>query len=273
MPAPWTFSLDLEDHRPNPEAEDRLPAAAESVRRFLADEGIRGTIFVVGEVARSHPEVVAGFVTDGHEIGLHGHRHVPLTQLDPDTFRAETEQGSAAVAQITGVEPVGYRAPTFSLVRETVWATDVLADLGFTYSSSILPAPNPLYGFPGSPRVPFVWPSGLVEFPIPIIRAGVALPFGGTYLRVLPWPLLAAALRAIDVGPAPSTYCHPYDFDPGEPYWQPPETGWFTSRLLWVGRHRMFAKVRRLLGATPGPPLAERLDTADRDLRVADVAP
>lgn len=272
MPAPWTFSLDLEDHRPDLEAEDRLPAAAESVRRFLADQGIRGTIFVVGDVARSHPGIVADFAADGHEIGLHGNRHVPLTDLDPDTFRTETEQGRAALAEIAGAEPVGFRAPTFSLVRETVWATDVLAELGFTYSSSILPAANPLYGFPGTPRTPFVWPSGLVEFPMPIIRAGVALPFGGTYLRVLPWPLLAVARRAMDVGPAPNTYCHPYDFDPGEPYWQPPETGRFTSRLLWVGRRRMFGKVRRLIGATAGPPLAERLDAADPDLKVTEVA-
>ena len=272
MTAPWTFSLDLEDHRPTPDAEDRLPAAAAAVRQFLTDEGIRGTIFVVGEVARSHPEAVAGFAADGHEIGLHGHRHVPLTDLDPETFRTETAEGMSAVADITGAAPVGFRAPTFSLVRETAWATDILADLGFTYSSSVLPASNPLYGFPGTPRAPFVWPSGLVEFPIPIIRAGVALPFGGTYLRVLPWPVLAASLRVIDVGPAPNTYCHPYDFDPDEPYWQPPETGAVTSRLLWVGRRRMFTKVRRLLGDAPGPPLAERLDTADPDLEVAEVA-
>jgi polysaccharide deacetylase family protein (PEP-CTERM system associated) len=272
MPAPWTFSLDLEDHRPDADAEDRLPAAAEAVRRFLSEEGIRGTVFVVGEVARSHPGVVAGFASDGHEIGLHGHRHVPLTDLDPASFRTETAEGRAVVADLTGVEPAGYRAPTFSLVRETMWATDILADLGFRYSSSVLPASNPLYGFPGTPRAPFVWPSGLIEIPIPIIRAGVALPFGGTYLRVLPWPLLAAARRMIDVGPAPNTYCHPYDFDPEEPHWQPPETGRLTSRLLWVGRRRMFAKVRRVLGSTPGPPLVERLETADPDLRVTEAA-
>ena len=271
MPASWTFSLDLEDHRPHPEAEDRLPAAAGAVRRFLAEHGIRGTVFTVGELASSHPEVVAGFAADGHEIGLHGHRHVPLTDLDPERFRTETAEGVEALTDLTGQRPVGYRAPTFSLVRETVWATDVLADLGFTYSSSVLPAANPLYGFPGTPRVPFVWPSGLIEIPVPIIKAGVALPFGGTYLRVLPWLVLGPAKRLIDAGPAPNTYCHPYDFDPGEPHWQPPETGPVTSRLLWVGRRRMFTKVRRLIGDEPGPPLRERLDTADPDLRVTEL--
>jgi polysaccharide deacetylase family protein (PEP-CTERM system associated) len=271
MPAAWTFSLDLEDHRPDPGAEDRLPVAAERVRAFLAEEGIRGTIFVVGELAESHPAVVESFARDGHEIALHSHRHVPLTDQTPEEFRADTEAGKSALTALTGTAPVGYRAPTFSLVRDTVWATEILADLGFTYSSSVLPAANPLYGFPGTPRVPFLWPSGLVEIPIPIIRLGVALPYGGTYLRVLPWPLLAAARRLVDVGPAPTTYCHPYDFDPGEPRWQPPETGPLTSRLLWIGRRRMFTKVRRLLGDQPGPPLAERLDVADPVLRVQEV--
>ncbi|MEL7209072.1 MAG: DUF3473 domain-containing protein, partial [Actinomycetota bacterium] len=216
----------------------------------------------------SHPEVIAGFVEDGHEIALHGHRHVPLTELDPESFRADVLEGRERLAELAGTPPVGYRAPTFSLVRETVWATDVLAESGFTYSSSVLPASNPLYGFPGTPRVPFVWSSGLVEIPIPIIRAGVALPFGGTYLRVLPWPVLAAARRFVEVGPAPTTYCHPYDFDPGEPHWQPPETGPLTSRLLWIGRRRMFSKVERILGTEPGPPLAERLHEADPELSV-----
>ena len=58
------------------------------------------------------------------------------------------------------------------------------------------------------------------------------------------------------------TYCHPYDFDPDEPYWVVPQTGRGMSRLLWVGRKRMFDRLGRLLADGVAPPLGERLDEA-----------
>src|SRR5690606_2709602 len=156
---------------------------------------------------------------------------------------------------------VGYRAPTFSLVPETVWATDVLKDLGFTYSSSILPGWSPLFGFPGLPREPFTWPSGLAELPAPILKVGpLGLPVvGGTYLRVLPWPVGRLGLRRRPLGPGPCTSCHPYDADRGEPYWVVPGTGPILSPLLWCGRKRILRRVERLLAGGVAPPLRDRL--------------
>ena len=261
MTPPFTFTFDVEDHRPDDRAELRLLDATHRVLEFCAERAIVGTVFVVGEVVRDHPGLIREIAAQGHELGLHGWSHTPITELTRDRFREETARGLGLLGDMSGERVVGFRAPTFSLVRGTVWATEVLADLGFTYSSSILPGWSPLFGFPGLPREPFTWPSGLRELPAPILKVGpLGLPVvGGTYLRVLPWPVVRAGLRAKPLGPVPFTYCHPYDADPGEPYWVVPGTGRVLSPLLWFGRKHMLRRVERLLSGGVAPPLRDRL--------------
>lgn len=265
MVAPLTFTLDLEDHRPDESFPLRYPTVMREVLEFLAARNVTGTIFVVGEVAQAAPELVREVAAHGHEIGLHSWRHVPITELDPETFRAETAKGRAVLEDLTGQQVEGYRAPTFSLVPASLWAVDVLAELGFTYSSSVLPAPNPLFGFPGAPRQPFLWPNGVAELPAPLAGLGrFTVPYlGGTYFRMIPWVAISAARRVFDAGRVPWTYIHPYDFDTEEPYWPVPDAGRLAP-LLWVNRKRMFAKLDRLLARGVGAPLRERLDEARR---------
>ena len=259
-----TFTLDLEDHRPSPDHPVRYPALTREVLEFLDLRGIRGTFFVVGEVAEAAPDLVGEVAARGHEIGLHGWRHTPLTELDADSFRADVDRGKALLEDLAGRPVVGFRAPTFSLVPESRWAIDVLADAGFAYSSSILPARSPLFGDPSLPTTPFRWPNGLAELPVPIAGAGPArVPYlGGTYLRVLPAPLIRRA-HARGERRVPWTYLHPYDVDTDEPYWKVPDAGWM-SPLLWVGRKRVLGKLDQLVGTGAGRPLRERLDEARR---------
>jgi SAM-dependent methyltransferase len=162
---------------------------------------------------------------------------------------------------LAGAPVTGFRAPTFSLTAATTWATDVLAEEGFTYSSSVLPSANPLHGFPGAPADPFLWPSGLAELPVPVAGVGpLALPYlGGTYLRLLP-RALTAALHRRSGRRVPWTYVHPYDADDGERFWVVPEAGWL-SPLLWLGRRGVLAKLDVLLEGA-GPPLRDRLAAA-----------
>jgi polysaccharide deacetylase family protein (PEP-CTERM system associated) len=261
VPAPGqiTFTLDLEDHRPDERAELRYPEVTRQLVRRLGELGIRGTVFVVGEEAERHPDLVREVAAAGHEVGLHGWRHRPLTELTPAELRADIERGNALLEELSGAPVRGFRAPMFSLVPPSRWATDVLAESGVAYSSSVLPARSPLFGDPSVPTHPFRWPSGLLELPCPVARVGgTGLPFlGGVYLRVLPRPVVDVLCRMTRGHDARWVYCHPYDFDPDEPYWVVPEAGKLGSRLLWRNRRRALARVERVLRGRVGPPLAE----------------
>jgi polysaccharide deacetylase family protein (PEP-CTERM system associated) len=260
-----TFTLDVEDHRPSgaPSGTERYPALTRQVLDFLDTRATRGTFFVVGEVASQQPDLVREIAARGHEIGLHGWRHVPLTELAPSELRDGIARGKALLEELTHTPVRGFRAPMFSLVSTSRWAVDVLHDAGFAYSSSVLPARSPLFGDASLPATPFRWPNGLVELPCPVARVGpVGLPYlGGVYLRALPGAASAAARRGFGSRQVLWIYCHPYDFDPDEPFWVVPEAGAVGSRLLWYNRRRTFAKVDALLRGRVGAPLAERVDT------------
>jgi hypothetical protein len=124
----------------------------------------------------------------------------------------------------------------------------------------VLPARNPLYGWPGQPRHPFRWPGGLVELPCPVAALGpLSNPYlGGVYLRVLPWTAIRLGLARSHADEMLWLYCHPYDFDPDEPFVPRGDVGRLGNRLLWLNRSRMARRVGRVLAGRAGPPLRER---------------
>lgn len=276
MPArPVTFSLDLEDVRTAPDQPDRVPAVTVRVLDRMAELGVRGTVFVVGELADAHPDLVRRAAADGHEIGLHAHRHVGLDKMGgAGAFRRDTAAAKARLEDLVGAAVAGFRAPIMSLVPDTAWAVDVLGELGFAYSSSVLPARNPLYGWPGLPRTPFRWHNGVVELPCPVVEVGAGplaatVPYlGGTYVRVFPDLVRRRGLRDAPADAVLWTYCHPWEFDHGAPLARQAEAGWPVTLVGRVNRRRMLGRVERALGAgargaggatavEPGPPLRD----------------
>ena len=263
MTGPVTFTLDVEDYTA-PGVEPRALATTRRILEFLGVRNLRGTFFVVGEFAEAHAELVKEIASGGHELALHSYRHTPLTEADPDTFRREIGDARAFMEDLAGHAVVGFRAPAFSLVESSVWVTDVLTDLGFEYSSSVLPARSPLYGYPGRPRTPHRWPSGLLELPCPVADLGpITNPYlGGIYFRVLPWTAVRYGLGRAHPDEMLWAYLHPYDFDPGEPFQKRPDLGPWKSRLQWLYRRRMYDRVDRLFASgAAAPPLAERIKT------------
>jgi polysaccharide deacetylase family protein (PEP-CTERM system associated) len=258
-----SITFDLEDNRRDAAQEPRFVEMTERFLEFLDGRGIRGTFFVVGELARSHPELVRAVAERGHEIGLHGLRHVTLGEIGPQRLGDELREGRALLEDVAGVPVPGFRAPLFSLTPATAWALDDIAEAGFSYSSSVLPAANPLHGWPGSPRTPFRWPNGLVELPCPVGGAGRAMiPYlGGIYLRYVPLAVSTRLLERLGAEAVAWSYVHPYDLDPDEPFFVLPWASWLTSRVLHTRRAATLPRIEKMLAAVGGaaPPLVERL--------------
>ncbi len=243
-----TFTLDLEDHRPDESVPERYSVVTEKILEFLNERAIKATVFTVGTLAEKNPQLIRRIHDAGHEIAHHSYDHTPLTKQDSGQFRDHTKRAKDILEDITGEKIVGYRAPIFSLTRDTLWAVDILKELGLEYSSSVLPAPNPLHGFPGAPSSPFRWSNGLIEIPAPIGKVGPFLmPYlGGFYFRYLPFGVIENKAKKAGDSVILWTYCHPYDFDPEEKNWRIKGASAPVSLLLWMNRKNTFNKLERL---------------------------
>ena len=254
-----SVTLDVEDLRPSNHFEDRSKLMAEKVLDLFNQMSIRATIFIVGDVAQKHPEIIEKAVKDGHEIGLHSHKHIPLELLNPDEFERELTAAKTLLQGISGQKIDGFRAPTMSLTHKTRWAIPILQRVGFNYSSSVLPAKNPLYGWDGLPRHPFRWLDSVIEFPCPVTNIlGFTIPYlGGAYFRLFPSVVRKMGVRRSSSEEALWTYCHPWEFDPEEKYYQLENVGRITSRIAWIGRKGMENKMRDFLKEASSQTLGE----------------
>ena len=200
----------------------RLDIGMELCLELLAETRTPATFFFLGYLAELRPRWVERVVAAGHEVAVHGQYHVPLKELTVAQFRESVARARRALLDAGATSVVGFRAPVFSVDASTVWALDVLEELGFEYDSSIFPILNPRYGHPRAPRFPFRPTRGgrLTEFPISTLNvAGVRVPFsGGFYLRALPlWLLSAAFRRAARRSEATVCYFHPWELDVEQP--------------------------------------------------------
>lgn len=204
---------------------DRMERVTRDLLDRLAAAGVRATFFVVGDIAVSRPRLVRAIHAGGHEVASHSWAHSRVCRFDPKSFREDLIRSKDELEQVTGHRVVGFRAPTFSVVRQTGWAVDVLADCGFEYDSSIFPVRHDRYGIPDAPRGPFVAAGAereLLELPPLTYRvAGWNLPVaGGGYFRLFPPALMRAGLAqaARSAGPSVAVlYFHPWEFDPDQP--------------------------------------------------------
>src|SRR5215469_6470976 len=208
-----------------PTRESRVEASTDRVLGVLAERGVRGTFFVLGWVAERSPALVRRIAAAGHEIACHGYAHQLVYRQQLREFRQESVRAKSCLEDLIGEAVLGYRAASFSLTRDSLWALDVLIDLGFRYDSSVFPIHHDIYGLPGAAPEPnrLTAPSGrtLVEFPMSAARfLGVPVPVsGGGYFRIFPYWLTRAGLRQINRRHnRPFTfYMHPWEIDPGQP--------------------------------------------------------
>lgn len=117
----------------------------------------KATFFIVGWTAERAPELVREIMHHGHEIGCHSYLHRKIYDLTPEEFRKDTIKAKDILEQITGKSIAGYRAPSYSITKKSLWALNILKELGFEYDSSIFPILHDNYGIPDAPRYPFQW--------------------------------------------------------------------------------------------------------------------
>jgi polysaccharide deacetylase family protein (PEP-CTERM system associated) len=254
------FSVDVEEYFHvsafegviSPRAWDSLPSrlqlGLDQLLELLGEAGARGTFFTLGWVATKHPDLVKGIVAAGHEVASHGYSHRRVVTQSPQEFREDVRRSKLVLEQVTGQPVDGYRAPSFSIVRESEWALDVLAEEGFRYDSSRYPIHRSGYGSPHVSPDPHVvrTPSGtMLELPMTVLRVGsLRVPAaGGGWFRQFPLRLTTMALKQYERrGAHGMFYIHPWELDPGQPR-QP------VGRLTSVRHYRGLGATRRRLHA------------------------
>jgi polysaccharide deacetylase family protein (PEP-CTERM system associated) len=229
----------------------RVELSTEKTLAILAENGCHATFFTLGSVAEQFPRLIRRVADAGHEIACHSFGHRQVFSLSPEQFREDTRHAKQLLEDASGRFVRGYRAPSFSILKESIWAFEVLAELGFTYDSSVFPVSHLNYGIPTSPRDPFVvkTPSGsILEFPMPSLSvAGTRAPFaGGAYFRFLPYWYTRWGIRYLNhrENRPVCVYLHPWELDPE----QPKMKGGITARMRhYFGLRGTEQKLRRLL--------------------------
>ncbi|HEX5461310.1 MAG TPA: XrtA system polysaccharide deacetylase [Steroidobacteraceae bacterium] len=207
------------------EREYRVERNTDRLLALFAEKNLRATFYVLGWVADRSPALVRRIAAAGHEVACHGYSHQLIYRQSPEEFRGETVRAKRLLEDATGAAVLGYRAASFSITSQSLWALDVLIDAGFTYDSSIFPIRHDRYGIPGAAAEPgpVIAPSGraIVEFPMSAARfCGMRIPVsGGGYFRILPFWLIRSGLRRINTraGVPFTFYLHPWEIDPGQP--------------------------------------------------------
>jgi polysaccharide deacetylase family protein (PEP-CTERM system associated) len=205
--------------------ESRVERNVHRLLDLLEGHQTKATFFVLGWVGERYPQLVRAIHGRGHEVACHGYAHQLIYRQTPARFRAETRRAKHVLEDAIGVPVIGYRAASYSITRESLWALDILHEEGFRYDSSIFPIRHDRYGIPGHPRFCHIVNvhkgAGLVEFPPSTVRlAGAILPIaGGGYLRIYPYAFTRWGIRHLnrkEHQPA-LVYLHPWEIDPEQP--------------------------------------------------------
>ena len=261
--SPCVLSVDLEEYfqaevfarAVNKTEWESMPSRLERNTHRLLDLfdecKVTATFFMVGWAAERQPALVREIVRRGHEPACHSYWHRLVFRLTPEEFREDTRRAKEVIEQACGTAVKGYRAPSFSITRQSLWALPMLAEAGLTYDCSVYPIRHDLYGIQDAPRRPYriTTPAGdLVEFPMPtfLLASRFRMPGGGGgYLRLLPFSYTRLALKQFQKeGLSTIVYVHPWEIDAEQPRIDLP----LVKRLRhYTNLGRTFAKVRRLL--------------------------
>lgn len=233
--------------------EYRAEASTHKLMALFDERGVKATFFILGWVAQRSPKLVRDIHAAGHEVACHGMSHRLIYEQSPEEFERETRDSKAMLEDAIGTAVLGYRAASWSITKQSLWALDIVSSLGFKYDSSIFPIRHDLYGIPDAPRRPCVMttPAGrsIVEFPPSTATfLGVRVPVaGGGYFRLLPYWVTQMGLRQINGADKQAFifYLHPWEVDPQQPRIA---AGWLSRFRHYTNFGRTHSRLRELLG-------------------------
>ncbi|MET0025193.1 MAG: XrtA system polysaccharide deacetylase [Sedimenticola sp.] len=230
-----------------------IPSRVESnVDRILAmldEHNIKATFFTLGCLAEQFPKIARDITNNGHELASHGWEHIRVTNQDAKSFLQDVSRTKALLEDLTGEAVRGYRAASYSIGKDNLWALDVLAEAGYEYSSSIVPIHHDLYGMPDAPRFAFPASNGkLLEVPVTTLELGNRnIPCGGGgWFRLFPYQFSRWALKRVNEHDHQSCifYFHPWEIDPDQP--RQHGIGMKTRFRHYLNLSRMESRLRQL---------------------------
>ena len=229
--------------------ECRIEKNIETILHMLNKNGTKATFFTLGWIAERYPQMVKKIVLEGHELASHGYGHERAFDLSKQEFFDDIQSAKKLLEDISGSEVKGYRAPSFSINKNNLWAFDCLLRAGYKYSSSVYPIKHDHYGMPTAPRFPYFVREGLLEIPITTLRIfGKNFPSsGGGYFRLMPYLFSKFMINKVlsdDKQPA-IFYFHPWEIDIEQP--RIPGIDSKTKFRHYINIKRMEKKINSLL--------------------------
>lgn len=261
----WFHLLELES---TPDIARWATLESRVERTFLTlleefdEAGVKVTCFFLGWVAERFPDLVRQAHSRGHEVASHGYGHQLVYTQSREQFASDIRRSKDSLEDIVCAEVSGYRAPGFSITRNTLWAFDEIASAGFKYDSSVFPAARGHGGIRDGNITPY-WieteAGPLMELPmsvLPVLGKRIFV-FGGGYLRLAPYRLIELLGRSINRSGRPVIfYLHPREIDPGHPRLP---MGLVRKFKSYVNMQSTRPKLRRLLRSQNLVPVREWL--------------
>ena len=207
-----------------PSYESRIERNSYEILDLMDEHDVKATFFILGWVAEHHPKLIKDIYSAGHEVACHSYNHRLIYDLTPDEFREDTHKSKSILEDIIGDPVIGYRAPSYSIIKKTLWALDILIEEAFQYDSSIFPIYHDRYGFPEAERYQHTITrngGSIIEIPPSTFQIfGHNIPIaGGGYLRFFPQWVTKKAIRRINKKEKQPVivYIHPWEIDKQQP--------------------------------------------------------
>lgn len=228
--------------------ELRIVQSTERILSLLNKHDTKATFFVLGWIAERVPHLIREIEREGHEIACHGYSHTLLTKMTPEAFEEDLKKSLHVIRNLTKQKILGFRAPSFSITKKTMWAVDMLIKNGIKYDSSVFPIGiHPDYGMADAPLSINKLNDFLIEVPLSCANIlGRRIPCsGGGYFRFYPYLLTKSLLkRCIRQGRPVIFYFHPWELDPDQPRVQ---LAWFKKIRHYHNLNKMYDRLDKLL--------------------------